>query len=107
MINKVNIFDNIKPFSENEIFEDLFKSEKLKVERIISYPDSIPENKWYDQEKDEWVILLKGSATLQFENEELVKLIPGDYIFIPSHTKHKVNEVCKNEPTVWLAMHFQ
>ncbi|MCL5991663.1 MAG: cupin domain-containing protein [Bacteroidetes bacterium] len=115
MLVKKNIFEDIKSKdastniteSNKEIFEDLLKNENLKLERIISYPNSIPGDKWYDQNKDEWVILLKGSAALQFENDELIKLLPGDYLFIPSHLKHKVKEVNKNEPTIWLALNFE
>ncbi|OGU16502.1 MAG: cupin [Ignavibacteria bacterium GWB2_35_12] len=103
---KKNIFDNIQAGSGIEIFEDLLKKENLKLERIISYPNSISENQWYGQAHDEWVILLKGSAALQFENDELVELLPGDYLFIPAHTKHKVQEVNNNEPTIWLALHY-
>jgi len=106
MINKNNIFDYIQTLSDSELFEDLLKKDNLKLERIISYPNSVPENKWYDQGNDEWIILLKGSATLQFENDEIVKLLPGDYLLIPAHSKHKVKDVNKHEPTIWLALHY-
>ena len=106
-IEKKNIFNQIPEFSEKEIFEDIILNNILKIERIISYPGKIEDNKWYDQDNDEWVILLKGSATLEFENNKLLQLNPGDYLFIPAHLKHKVKETNQYEPTIWLAAHFK
>jgi cupin 2 domain-containing protein len=107
MIEKKNIYYSIPEFSKKEVFEDILNAENLKVERIISYPDSIPENQWYDQDNEEWVLLLKGSATLEFSNNEIIELFPGDFILIPAHMKHKVNKVDKNAPTIWLALHYK
>ncbi|MBI5324093.1 MAG: cupin domain-containing protein [Ignavibacteriae bacterium] len=107
MITKKNLFDNIQSISENEVFEELLKNDNLTLERIISFPESLPENKWYDQDNDEWVLLLKGSATLEFENGITVNLFPGDYILLPAHVKHKVLEVDKNELTIWLGLHYK
>jgi hypothetical protein len=41
----------------------------MKIERIISQGQASPPGFWYDQAWNEWVIVLKGSATLQFEDE--------------------------------------
>jgi uncharacterized cupin superfamily protein len=34
---------------------------------------------WYEQKKNEWVMVLKGSAALKFENcKKIVEMMPGD-----------------------------
>ncbi len=101
-----NIFANIPKNSEQELFEDLFKNDFIKIERIISYGNSSDENFWYDQSHSEWVLIIQGSATLQFEAHELFEMKKGDYIFIPPHKKHRVDSTDLNKPTIWLAIHY-
>lgn len=91
---------------KKEIFEDLFKSKKLKIERIVSTGQTTPENEWYDQETDEWVILLEGEAKILFENDEVIELSKGDFIHIPAHKKHRVVYTRTNPPCIWLAAHW-
>lgn len=44
-----------------EHFTTLLTSDSgLLVERIVSWGHVTPEGQWYDQEKDEWVLLLEG-----------------------------------------------
>ena len=48
-----------------EHFSPLLTSDSgLLVERIVSWGHVTPEDQWYDQEKDEWVLLLEGAARL-------------------------------------------
>ena len=103
-----NIFSGIKNQSPEEIFETIIKSNQFKIERIISSGQSTDEEKWCDQDVDEWVILLKGSAGLLFEsnNDEII-MKPGDYVNIPAHKKHRVEWTDANEETIWLAVHYQ
>lgn len=105
-INVKNIFSDL-PLSEAEVFESIIQKDNFKLERIISRGNSSAEGEWYDQSNDEWVLLLKGSAALQFEGEqELLLLQPGDYILIPAHKKHRVEWTDKTTETLWLAVHF-
>jgi cupin 2 domain-containing protein len=54
------------------------------------------------------VIVLKGSATLQFEHEPAARaLSAGDYVFIPARKRHRVEWTEPQQPTVWLAVHFE
>ena len=101
-----NIYENI-PESKNEIFECILQTDKFKLERIISSGQATPIGEWYNQENDEWVILLSGSAGLKFEDiEEIIELSPGDYMNIPAHKKHRVEWTDKDTETVWLALHY-
>ncbi len=103
-----NIFSSINNQSPKEIFETIIKTNQLKIERIISSGQSTDKGKWYDQDVDEWVILLKGSAGLLFEsnNKEII-MKPGDYVNIPAHRKHRVEWTVADEETIWLAVRYR
>ncbi|MEZ6091453.1 MAG: cupin domain-containing protein [Pirellulaceae bacterium] len=66
-----------------------------------------PEGFWYDQEENEWVVVLKGEAALLFEDGESVQMMPGDHVLIPAHRKHRVQWTTPDEPTVWLAVFYR
>ena len=101
-----NIFNLIPELGENEEFETIHKSNSIEIERIVSQGHTSPESGWYDQEKSEWVMVLQGSAIIEFENKEEVELKPGDYINIMAHRKHKVTWTDPQVKTVWLAIHY-
>ncbi len=105
-MKKANIFTSITENLEKELFEEILTNAKLKIERIVSYGHTSPEAGWYNQESDEWVILLEGEAVLSFENEADVRLEKGDYINIPAHTKHRVSWTLPKAKTIWLAVHY-
>jgi len=52
-----------------EAFNEILARPGLKIERIISRGQTSPPGFWYDQAWNECVVVLKGSATLQFEQE--------------------------------------
>jgi cupin 2 domain-containing protein len=107
MNDVINIFENIPDHIPEELFQKILQTENFKVERIVSKGHSSKDDHWYDQEENEWVILLKGSAGLLFEgHEKALVLRPGDYINIPSHTKHRVEWTDPDMVTVWLAIHY-
>ncbi len=101
-----NLFESIPENLEQEIFESLVEKNQVKIERIISKGHTSPSQGWYDQEQDEWVVVLKGAATLTFENGEEKNLKDGDYVNIPAYTKHKVSWTKPDEETIWLAVHY-
>jgi cupin 2 domain-containing protein len=61
---------------------------------------------WYDQGQHEWVVVLKGAARLRFE-AEIVEMKPGDFMNIPAHERHRVEWTTPDEPTIWLAVHYE
>ena len=106
-MNIGNIFEKVIINPDEEIFEDILAQDKIKIERIVSYGQSTPEKEWYDQDWDEWVMLLKGSAGLKFENDrKIITMRPGDYIFIPRNIRHRVEFTDKDEASIWLAIHI-
>jgi cupin 2 domain-containing protein len=102
-----NIFADIPEQLPEELLECIYKQENIIIERITSKGHITPASQWYDQIGDEWVILLQGRATLFFEkNQQLVSLIPGDYLLIPAHTRHRVEWTPPDLNTIWLAIHL-
>lgn len=102
-----NIFESIPDNLGEEIFELLVQSGDIKIERIISKGHKSPESGWYDQELNEWVILLKGNAVISFEDEADIKLKAGSHINIPTHKRHRVSWTNPETETIWLAIHYQ
>ena len=101
-----NIFKDIKIDKENEQFFDLIKKDDIRIEKIVSNGQVSPKDFWYSQDENEFVIVLKGEAILEFENCDDIRLKEGDYLNIPAHTKHRVSWTKENEETIWLAIHY-
>ena len=94
------------PLAE-ELIDTLCERPDLRVERIVSTGQITPDGHWYDQDHDEWVLVVKGSARLRIEGEtEDRELEEGDYILLPAHCRHRVTWTRSEPPTVWLAIHM-
>jgi cupin 2 domain-containing protein len=98
-----NIFARFRDLPGQEQFLTLFENEAVKIERIVSQSAGSPPGFWHDQPRDEWVIVLRGRAALEFESGESFEMREGDYVIIPSHVKHRV--VKTDAETIWLAVH--
>jgi len=101
-----NIYKQIPDDLSKEIYELLVKNNNVKIERIISMGHKSPDTGWYDQEQNEWVLVLKGNASISFENEAVVNLKEGDYINLPAHKKHRVTSTSPITETIWLAIFY-
>ena len=88
-----------------EVFTALLRHDAVRIERIVSNGHASPDGFWYDQDENEWVIVLKGAARLQFEDTS-VDMKLGDFVNIPAHKKHRVEWTTPDEPTIWLAVFF-
>ncbi|KEQ18056.1 cupin domain-containing protein [Endozoicomonas numazuensis] len=103
-----NLFQNIPDTLPDELFQELLSGDQFKVERIVSRGHTTPSGEWYDQDWDEWVLLLTGAAKLRIEyKKELMELSPGDYLHIPAHQRHRVEWTDPDQNSVWLAIHFK
>lgn len=101
-----NVFESIPDRLEEEIFEQIPTGKLIRIERILSKGHSSPDSGWYDQDWNEWVLVLKGEAVLCFEDRMPVRLKEGDFIDIPSHMRHKVSWTDPDRTTIWLAVHY-
>ncbi len=78
----------------------------MHIERIVSRGHTSPEKGWYDQQRNEFVLVLKGAARLEFEDGRVENMEPGDWLDIPAHAKHRVAWTDESQETVWLAVHY-
>lgn len=91
--------------STEEKIELLLQTDAVRIERIVSKGQVSAENFWYDQKEDEFVLLLKGGAALQFEGEKQARfLAAGDYLLIPAHCRHRISWTSPKTETIWLAV---
>lgn len=102
-----NIFSAIPKNLEAEKFEQLVKTDVVRIERIVSKGHKSPESGWYDQDEEEWVMIVRGEAIVLFEDNTSIIMKEGDFINIPAHKKHKVEWTAPNIETIWLAVHYQ
>lgn len=105
-MKKDNLLSNIPVAIPDEIFEEVHSSTNVRIERIISQGHCSPENDWYDQEENEWVLVVRGEGVLEFEGGEEVRLTAGDYMNIPAHKKHRVTWTDPDKETIWLAVFY-
>lgn len=101
-----NIFGDLPGDLKEELFEEILSSKDFKLERIVSEGHSSPKGSWYDQDKNEFVMIVSGSAKLSFEDGQTIYFKPGDYLNIPAHKKHRVDWTDSDQKTIWLALHY-
>lgn len=98
-----NILENTGEAGEEEQFKLLLKLPNCRIDRIVSAGHSSPEGFWYDQENDEWIMLVQGEATLEME-EKQVEMKTGDYLFLPKNCKHRVKSTSVDPVCIWLCV---
>ncbi len=89
-----------------EFLDVLLQNENIRIERIVSKGHTSPASGWYDQEDNEWVLVLEGSGTILFEDGREVTMWKGDFLHISAHAKHKVSWTDPDRQTIWLAVHY-
>ncbi len=103
-----NLYASIPSPLPEERFTTILKTKSLLLERIVSRGQATPPGKWLCQEREEWVILLQGAARVRFRKEKKTRTLrPGDHIYIPAQSPHRVTWTDPRKTTVWLALHFR
>lgn len=102
-----NIFAGVRPPEGTEEFDTLLSATfgpggRLRLERIVSH--GVCGGEWYDQAWDEWVMVARGTATLEWADGSTVELHAGDHLRIEPHRVHRV--VQTSEDCVWIALHW-
>ncbi|MBF0430791.1 MAG: cupin domain-containing protein [Fibrobacteria bacterium] len=101
-----NFFTNIPNQLDKEVMENIFTSQNIRIERILSRGQTSPEQGWYDQDENEWVMVLEGAGILLFETGKQITMEKGDYLHIQAHEKHKVSWTTPDDTTIWLAVFY-
>jgi cupin 2 domain-containing protein len=95
----MNIYEIPDPVAGDEFFVALLQTPALRIEAIRSR--LIHPGELYNQEEDEWVMLVQGEAQLEIEGEKCT-LKAGDSLFLKSHTRHQVLKTSDN--ALWIAV---
>lgn len=104
-MEKSNILGNILIDKKSEQFYEIMKNENVRIETIVSNGQKSDKDFWYDQDENEFVMLVEGYAILEFEDKE-IEMMKGDFLEIPKHCKHRVAMTSTTEPTIWLAVFY-
>jgi cupin 2 domain-containing protein len=103
-----NLFTSLPTDLPKELTEVLAESKSVRIERIVSTGHVSPEGFWFDQDENEWIVVLKGRAKLLFEgDDEPLEMKPGDFVNIAAHKRHRVEWTTDEETTVWLAVFYK
>jgi len=101
-----NILKNIPGNLPEELFQTLVKNAGVHIERIVSRGHASPAGEWYDQDRNEFVLVLKGAGHIEFGNGRTESLEAGDWLEIPARVKHRVAWTAPDSDTIWLAVHY-
>ena len=63
-----NLLTGIATELPAELTDILLETKDLRLERIVSRNHRSADDFWYQQEQHEWVMVVQGSARLQFED---------------------------------------
>ena len=104
---KANLFRGVPGDPSQEVFTTLSESGAFRLVRIVSTGQATPDDEWYDQDRAEWVAVLKGRAGLRFADEPDERVLTaGDHLLIAPRRRHRVTWTAAGEETVWLALYF-
>ncbi len=107
MLTSGNLLAEIPKELSAEQFTALLSTPNIKIERIVSQGQTSPEGFWYDQDRNEWVMVVAGAAAILIDGEaETRTLKAGDHLNIPARTRHRVTWTDTSQPTIWLAVHY-
>lgn len=99
----MNLYDALHFSAAEEVVTELLRDQAagLRVERILSSGQS---GGVYDQDENEWLVLLEGEAVVSFLGSESARhdLRKGDCLWIPAHQQHRVDY--SSERCIWLCV---
>lgn len=102
-----NLFAQIPENLDQEWIDELLRDSSVRIERIVSRGQSSSPDFWYDQAEHEWVVVLAGKARLRIERQPEIILGPGDTLYLPAHTKHRMEWTDPQQDTIWLAVFWK
>lgn len=102
-----HLYHDIAANLPKEVTDTIVHSPSVKIERIVSHGHCSPPGFWYEQAQNEWVIVLKGEASLRFEKDDsILHLSEGMHVHIAAGERHRLEWTSSEVPTVWLAVFY-
>ncbi len=103
-----NIFADLPEQLPEELITTLLEKPGIRVERILSQGHSSAPGFWYQQEENEWLLLVQGQAGLRFEKEKQDRqLTAGDTLFINTGVRHRVTWTSEQPPCIWICLFYR
>ena len=99
-----SLHDGAAPVAGGESFSELARAGGARVERIASR--AVTDGAWYEQAWPEFVLLVAGSAKLEFADGSRRELKPGEWALLPALCRHRVAWTDPAGETLWLAVHL-
>jgi cupin 2 domain-containing protein len=99
-----SLHEGTAPEQGAESFMELARAGGARVERIASR--GVLNGDWYEQGWAEFVLLVAGSAALEFDGGTRRELKPGDWALLPAQCRHRVAWTDPECETLWLAVHL-
>ena len=84
-----------------ELAETIVLVDGVRIGQILS--GELNQAIGYDQDHDEWVVLLQGDADIEMDGERIT-LGPGDWLYLPRRTPHRLIRAARG--TNWLTVDF-
>ncbi len=101
-MKSMNLFELPPLPIPEELTTVLAGSSHARIERIVSTGQA---SDWYNQSETEFVVLLEGSAAIEYDNgKPPASLLKGDTLLIPAHERHRVSYTSAEPPCVWLCV---
>ncbi|MDR0828368.1 MAG: cupin domain-containing protein [Desulfovibrio sp.] len=75
----------------------------MSLQRIVSRGHRSGQDFWYEQDEDEWALVLEGEAGIGCADGREIFLSKGDSLFLPAKLRHRV--LYTSDPCVWLTLH--
>ena len=94
-----NFLNNLVFDETDEVVTTHFETETFWVERITSSGQT---SDWYEQDEDEWVMLLSGEAELELADGTIIALTPYSTFWFPKYMRHRVAKTSKE--CIWLCI---
>ncbi len=105
-ISQHNLFAALAASGAEEQVTALMATPCVRIERIVTTGQASPPGFWFDQDWDEFVLLVSGAAGLTIEGEAAARSLgPGDHLLLPARVRHRVEWTSASGPTIWLAVH--
>jgi cupin 2 domain-containing protein len=99
-----SLHEGTAPEQGAESFMELARAGGARVERIASR--RVLNGDWYEQGWAEFVLLVAGSAALEFDDGTRRELKPGDWALLPAQCRHRVAWTDPAYESLWLAVHL-
>ncbi|MBE0597074.1 MAG: cupin domain-containing protein [Desulfuromonadales bacterium] len=103
----VNLMASLPADLPQEQVLTLAQGTAMRIERIVSSGQASPPGFWYEQQENEWVLVLQGRGVIEYPDGTLVELRTGDSLHLPAGVRHRVRETSQHGPTVWLAVFWR